>query len=70
MFQGYIHKSLAAKLDVFVRVDLDNILIYAENKSEEHIQAVWWMLDQLRKHSLYTNLKKCHFHQNEVRFLS
>ncbi len=27
------------------------------------------VLDQLRKHSLYTNLKKCRFHQDEVRFL-
>ncbi len=27
------------------------------------------MLDQLRKHSLYANLKKCPFHQDEVRFL-
>ncbi len=27
------------------------------------------MLDQLRKHSLYANLKKCRFHQDEVRFL-
>ena len=27
------------------------------------------MLDQLRKHLLYANLKKCHFHQDEVRFL-
>ncbi len=28
------------------------------------------MLDKLRKHSLYANLKKCRFHQYEVRFLS
>ena len=28
------------------------------------------MIDQLQKYLLYTNLKKCQFHQNEVRFLS
>ncbi len=27
------------------------------------------MLDQLQKHSLYANLKKCRFYQDEVRFL-
>ncbi len=40
-FQGYINKILAEKLDVFVIVYLNNILIYTENKCEEHVQAVW-----------------------------
>ncbi len=68
-FQGYINKILAEKLDVSVIVYLDDILIYTENKGEEYIQAVRWVQDQLRKHSLYANLKKCRFHQDEVRFL-
>ncbi len=68
-FQGYIKKIRAEKLDVFVIVYLDDILIYTENKGEEHIQAVWWVLDQLRKDSLYANLKKYRFHQDVVRFL-
>ncbi len=68
-FQGYINKILAEKLDVFVIVYLNDILIYTESEGEEHVQAVRWVLDQLRKHSLYTNLKKCHFHQDELRFL-
>ncbi len=55
--------------DVFVIVYLNNILIYIENEGEEHVQAVRWVLDQLRKHSMYANLKKCRFHQDEVRFL-
>ncbi len=37
MFQSYINKILAEKLDVFVIVYLDDILIYTENKSEEHV---------------------------------
>ncbi len=60
---------MAEKLDVFMIVYLDNILIYTKSESEEHVQAVWWVLDQLRKHSLYTKLKKCRFHQDKVRFL-
>ncbi len=68
-FQGYINKILAKKLDVFVIVYLDDILIYTENEDKEYVQAVQWVLDQLRKHSLYANFKKCRFHQDEVRFL-
>ncbi len=48
---------------------LDNILIYTESEGKEHVQAVWWVLNQLQKYSLYANLKKCHFYQDEVRFL-
>ncbi len=40
MFQGYINKILAKKLDVFVIVYLDDILIYTESEGEEHVQAV------------------------------
>ena len=63
------HMILAEKLDVFVIVYLDNILIYTESEGKEHVEAVWWVLDQLQKHLLYANLKKCRFHQEEVRFL-
>ncbi len=39
-FQGYINKILVEKLDVFVIVYLDDILIYTESEGEEHVQAV------------------------------
>ena len=68
-FQGYINKILAEKLDIFVIVYLDDILIYTEDSGQGHLEAVRWVLEQLRKHSLYANLKKCRFHQEEVRFL-
>ncbi len=68
-FQGYINQILAEKLDVFVIVYLDNILIYTESEGKDYVQAIWWVLDQLWEHSLYANLKKCCFHQSEVRFL-
>ncbi len=69
-FQGYINKILAEKLDIFVIVYLDEILVYNEDVGQPHINAVRWVLDQLRKHGFYANLKKCRFYQDEVRFLS
>ena len=61
-FQEYVNKILAEKLDIFVIVYLDDILIYTEDLKEPHVEAVRWVLDQLRKHFLFTNLKKCRFH--------
>ncbi len=40
MFQGYINKILAEKLDVFVIVHLDDILIYTKSEYKEHVEAV------------------------------
>ena len=39
-FHGYINKILAEKLDVFVIVYLDDILIYTEDKSQGHVETV------------------------------
>ena len=68
-FQGYINKILAEKLDIFVIVYLDDILVYTEDAGQPHVDAVRWVLEQLRKHGFYANLKKCRFHQDKVRFL-
>ena len=68
-FQGYINKILAKKLDIFVIVYLDDILIYTDDEGDGHVTAVWWILEQLRMFSLYANLKKCRFHQEKVWFL-
>ena len=68
-FQDYINKILAKKLDISVIVYLDNILVYTTHPSQPHIDKVRWVLEQLRKHGLYSNLKKCCFYQDEVRFL-
>ena len=68
-FQGYIKKILAKKLDIFVIVYLDDILIYTEDQGQGHMEAVRWVLDLLRKNGLFANLKKCRFHKDEVRFL-
>ena len=68
-FQSYINKILAKKLDVFVIVYLDDILIYIENESQAHVDAVRWVLNKLRKHKLFVNFQKCCFHKDEIQFL-
>ena len=68
-FQVYINKILAKKLDIFLIVCLDDILIYIKNKSQRHINAIWWVFEKLRKYSLFTNLKKCCFYKNKVHFI-
>ena len=39
-FQGYINKILAKKLDIFVIVYLEDILIYTEDAGQTHVNAV------------------------------
>ena len=68
-FQGYIDKILAKKLDIFVIVSLDDIFIYTENPGQGHVEAVRWVLDVLRQHRLFANLKKCWFHKDKICFL-
>ena len=50
---------LAKKLDIFVIVYLDVILIYTKDDGDDHVVAVQWVLKQLREFLLYANLKKC-----------
>lgn len=38
-FQGYINKSLTQKLDIFVIVYLDNILIYTEDPGQLYVDV-------------------------------
>lgn len=68
-FQGYINKILAKKLDIFVVVYLDDIPIYTKDPGQPLVKAVRLVLEQLRKYGLFANLKKCQFHEDEVRFL-
>ena len=68
-FQRYVNKILVEKLDIFVIVNLDDIFIYTKDPGQPHVEAVRWVLDKLRKYSFFSNLKKCRFHQDVVRFL-
>ena len=40
IFYGYIIKILAEKLNSFIIVYLNNIVIYTENKGKIHLQAI------------------------------
>ena len=68
-FQEYINKILAEKCDIFVIVNLDDILIYTKDPRQSHVEVVYLVLNQFRKNPLFTNLKKCWFYQNKVCFL-
>ena len=39
-FQRYVTKILAEKLDIFVIIYLDNILIYTKSPGQPHVKAV------------------------------
>ena len=39
-FQGYINKILAKKLNIFVIVYLNDILIYTEDPGQAHVDVV------------------------------
>lgn len=40
-FQGYINKILAEKLNIFVIIYLDNILIYIKDLGQGHVKVVY-----------------------------
>ena len=68
-FQEYNNKILAKKVNSFVIVYINDILIYTEDDGDGHVGDVRWVLEQLRQFLLFANLKKCHFYQKEIWFL-
>jgi hypothetical protein len=56
------------KLDKFVVVFVDDILIYSKNE-EEHAQHLRVVLTRLREHQLYAKFSKCAFWLEEIQFL-
>ena len=54
-----MNKIIVKKFDVFMIVYLDDIFIYIKNKGKKYVEAVQLVLEQLQKHLLYVNLKKC-----------
>jgi hypothetical protein len=52
----------------FVVVYFDDIIVFS-NKKKDHLQRLKIILDALRKHHLYANLKKCSFLQESLVFL-
>ena len=56
------------KLDKFVVVFIDDILVYSRNE-EEHVGHLHVVLQRLREHRLYAKLSKCDFWLKEIKFL-
>ena len=68
-FQGYINKILTKELYIFIIIYLNDNFIYTDDPGQGLMKAVRWVLDVLRRHRFFANLKKCQFHKNEVYFL-
>jgi len=68
VFQKIINNILREKLDIFVVVYLDDILIFSDTE-EEHREHVHWVLAALQKAKLLVEPEKCKFHTHEVDFL-
>lgn len=39
-FQEYINKIIAKKLDIFVIINFDDILIYTKNSGQSHVKTI------------------------------
>jgi hypothetical protein len=66
-FMYLMNSIFMPKLDKFVVVFIDDILVYS--KSMEEQEHLWVMLQRLRDHKLYAKFSKCEFWINEVSFL-
>ena len=59
-FMYLMNSVLMLKLDKFVVVFIDDILIYSKSK-EEHEEHLRIILQRLRDHKLYAKFSKCAF---------
>jgi len=59
-FMYLMNSVFLPKLDKFVVVFIDDILIYSKNK-EEHVEHLRIVLTRLREHKLYAKFSKCEF---------
>jgi hypothetical protein len=62
VFMCLMNGVFISYLDKFFIMFLDGILIYS-NSEEEHEQHLRMVLQELREHQLYVNLRKCSFYQ-------
>ena len=67
-FMYLMNSVFMPKLDKFVVVFIDDILVYSKNK-EEHAKHLRIVLTRLREHQLYAKFSKCDFWLKEVQFL-
>jgi hypothetical protein len=67
-FQCIMNEILKPFLRKFVRVFLDDILIYSSSL-EDHIVHLRLVLEKLREHHLYMKMSKCSFAQTSLEYL-
>jgi hypothetical protein len=67
-FMTLMNKVFMEKLDRFVVVFIDDILVYSKS-AEEHGQHLRVVLGKLRKHQLYAKFSRCEFWMQRVSFL-
>ena len=68
-FQNFVNKILIERLDLSIIVYLNDIIIYFKNEAQ-HVENVKWILNRLKEHKLFFNMKKCKFFKNNIEFLS
>jgi len=67
IFQIYINRTLVRFINFICVVYLNDILIYLQSE-KEHKHHVYKILEWLQHYKLYTNLKKCVFSTDTVKF--
>jgi hypothetical protein len=67
-FMYLMNSVFMPKLDKFVVVFIDDILVYSKNE-DDHIKHLHTVLQRLRDHRLYAKLSKCDFWLKEIKFL-
>ena len=67
-FQRLMNKIFVDNIGKFILIYLDDIPVSNRNL-EEHLQHLWWALDQFRKAKLYGRLFKCKFLKDQVDYL-
>ncbi|MBW0581713.1 hypothetical protein O181_121428 [Austropuccinia psidii MF-1] len=64
-FQNLVNDIFADFLDVFVGVNLDDIVVFSSSE-EEHVKHVSSFLQRLRENNLFAKASKCVFHDSSV----
>jgi hypothetical protein len=67
-FQTLMNHVFRDVLDKFVCCYLDDVLIFSQSDSD-HKVYLKFVLDRLREHQLYANVKKCEFPVTQVQYL-
>ena len=68
-FQALMNDNFHKHLRKFVLVFFDNILVYSRDL-QSHVHHLEVVLSILRNQKLYANMRKCHFTQLKLEYLS